>query len=175
MDTVKEIDKKFLGKELNPPDFSELKYVAVDEISIKKGHNYATVVADCERSRVLWVVKDRKKESLGEFYKKLGPEGCEKIKAVAMDMHKPYEEATRDYCPQAEIVYDGFHVIQNYGKVIDEVRNLEVKRANEKQQKVLKGTKYLLLSNRENVRRYDHARLRDLPEDQRSIWWDIAV
>ncbi len=168
-DTVKEIDKKYLDKELNPPDFSGLRYLAVDEISTRKGHNYATVIADADRSRVMWVVKDRKKESLGEFYKKLGPEGCEKIKAVAMDMHRPYEEATKDYCPKAKIVYDEFHVVQGYGKVIDEVRNLEVKKATEKDQKILKGTKYLLLSNKENIRREDHAKLRDLLSLNRRI------
>jgi len=161
-DTVKEIDKKYLERELNPPDFSGVEYIACDEISIRKRHKYATVIADALRSRVLWVAKNRKKESLEEFYQKLGKEGCRRIKAAAMDMHKPYEEATRDYCPQAEIVYDEFHILQNYGQVIDQIRNLEVEAAKAEEKEIFKGTKYLLLSNRENVSRGEQVRLKEL-------------
>lgn len=52
-----------LGRELAPPDFSGLRKLAVDEIAIKKNHKYATVVADAERYRVLWVTEDRKEAS----------------------------------------------------------------------------------------------------------------
>ena len=99
--TVKEIDKEALGRELCPPDFKGVRKLAVDEISIKKRHKYATVVADlpvplgrqtgAERYRVLWVAKDRREASLLEFYDQLGPEGCQRIEAVAMDMWKPHE------------------------------------------------------------------------------------
>lgn len=74
-ETVKEIDKTALGRELTPPDFSALRKLAIDEISIKKRHKYATVAADAERYRVLWVAKDRKEASWLEFYGMLGPEG----------------------------------------------------------------------------------------------------
>ena len=150
-DTVKEIDKKYLDKELNPPDFSGVESIAVDEISIKKHHKYATVVSETRRRRVLWVEKDRTEKSLGRFYKVLGKDGCKRIRSVAMDMWEAYEKATRKYCPKAKIVYDQFHIVQNYGKVIDKVRNMELAKANKEQQGVLKGTKYLLLSNRANI------------------------
>jgi len=67
-ETVKEIDKEALGRELKPPDFAGVRKLAVDEIAIKKRHRYATVVADAERYRVLSVTKDRKEVSLLEFY-----------------------------------------------------------------------------------------------------------
>jgi transposase len=150
-DTVKEIDKKYLERELNPPDFSEVESIAVDEISLRRHHKYATVVSETRRRRVLWVEKDRTEKSLGRFYKQLGKDVCKRIRAVAMDMWEAYEKATRKYCPDAEIVYDQFHIIQNYGKVIDKVRNMELAKAKKEQQGILKGTKYLLLANRANV------------------------
>ena len=150
-DTVKEIDKKYLDQELNPPDFKGVESIAVDEISLRRHHKYATVISETRRRRVLWVEKDRTEKSLGRFYKRLGKDGCQQIRAVAMDMWEAYEKATRKYCPKAEIVYDQFHIIQNYGKVIDKVRNMELAKANKEQQGVLKGTKYLLLANRASV------------------------
>ena len=168
-ETVKEIDKKYLMKELEPPDFKGVEELAVDEIALKKNHHYATIIAEAHRNRVLGVEKDRTEKSLGRFYKKLGKKGCQQIRAVAMDMWTPYENATRKYCPQAEIVYDEFHIIQNYGKVIDKVRNMELAKAKKDEQAVFKGTKYLLLSNRARVRGNNRVRLDDLLKVNQSL------
>jgi transposase len=161
-DTVKDIDKKYLEKEFNPPDFAEVKCLAVDEIALRKGHKYATVIAEAQRCRVLWVVKGRAEKSLNKFYRLLGKNGCRQIEAVAIDMWPAYESSSRKYCPRAEIIYDQFHIIQNYGKVIDKVRNSEIAMAQESQKGILKGTKYLLLSNRAKVRGKRRVRLDDL-------------
>lgn len=160
-ETVKEIDKAALGRELNPPDFSGVRKLAVDEISIKKRHRYATVVADVERCRVLWVLKDRKEVSLLEFYNMLGPEGCEKIEAVAMDMWKPYETATKARCPNAAIVYDRFHIEQGFRRVIDAVRREEYARVTGRERDAIKGLMYLLYTRPRNLKRKDRRRLEE--------------
>jgi len=129
---VKEIDKASLKAELDPPDFRGVTRIAVDEIAIRKGQKYATMVIDFDKHRVLWVSEDRKKESLDEFYKKLGTEGCKKIVAVGMDMWEPFRASTHEYCKNADIVYDPFHVVMNYGKVINKVRNKEVRKTPKK-------------------------------------------
>lgn len=161
-DTVKDIDKKYLEKELNPPDFTDVKCLAVDEIALRKGHKYATVIAEAQRCRVLWMVNGRAEKSLNKFYRLLGKKGCRRIEAVAMDMWPAYESSSRKYCPNAKIIYDQFHIIQNYGKVMDKVRNSELAKAHESQKGILKGTKYLLLSNRAKVRGKKRVRLDDL-------------
>jgi len=161
-DTVKDIDKKYLERELNPPDFTDVKCLAIDEIAIKKGHKYATVIAEANRSRALWVVKGRSEKSLNRFYRQLGKKGCRQIEAVAVDMWPAYEASTRKYCPQAKIIYDQFHIVQNYGKVIDQVRNRELAQAQKSQKGIFTGTKYLLLSNRNKVRGHKRVRLDDL-------------
>ncbi|PIZ15676.1 ISL3 family transposase [Candidatus Desantisbacteria bacterium CG_4_10_14_0_8_um_filter_48_22] len=169
-DRVKDIDKKAMEKDLNPPDFTGVRVIAVDELSIKKGHKYATRVIDLERRRTLWVSKDRSEESLDEFYKLLGEEGCSKVAAVAIDEHKPYIASTSKNCPQATIVYDEFHILNNYGKVIDKVRNQECLKAGKQKYEVIKGSKYLLLSNRENLDHEKRIRLQEILNLNRRIY-----
>lgn len=125
---VKEIDKSSLRAELEPPDFSNVKRIAIDEIAIRKGHRYASLIIDFDRHRVLWAFEGRDKKALDDFFKKLGPEGCSKIEAVGMDMWEPYFLSTKEYCKNADIVYDPFHLMQRYGRVIDKVRNKEIQK-----------------------------------------------
>lgn len=160
--TVKRFDKEALETELNPPDLEGLRLLAVDEIAIKKGHKYATVILDFETRRVVWAVEERTEEALSGFYELLGEERCGRIEAVAMDMWKAYENATRKHCPNAEIVYDKFHVLVQFSKVIDAVRNAELKRAKEEEKPVLTGTKYLLLRNWDNLKSDQKDRLDEL-------------
>ena len=102
----------------------------------------------------------------------MGKERCDKVEAVAMDMWQPFEKATREYCPKAKIVYDPFHIIKNYGsQVVDRVRIDEAKKASESGKEVFKGSKYLLLKNKENlsVEKDEPARLQDLLNLNRNL------
>ena len=151
-DTVKQIDKRALQEELPEVGETKARLLAVDEFSIRKRHRYGTTVLDVEKKEVLYVGKDRNEESLAAFYRQMGERRCMNVKAVAMDMWKPYLNATERHCPNAVVVFDPFHIIQSYGRdVVDRVRNDEYRKANEKQQKVIKGSKYLLLKNKANL------------------------
>jgi transposase len=82
-----------------------------------------------------------------------------------MDMNSAYEEEVRAQCPHAEIVYDLFHVVAKYGReVIDRVRVDEANRLRHDRaaRQVIKGARWLLLRNRENVRPEDRVKLREL-------------
>lgn len=153
-DQVKAIDKAYLGRTLGEPDLSDLEAIVMDEFAIQKGHRYATVIVEPSCKRVLWVGRGRGREEVRPFFAKLGPDGCRRLKAVVMDMNGAYEEEVRAQCPQVQIVYDLFHVVAKYGReVVDRVR---VDQANQLRQdraarQVLKGSRWLLLKNRENV------------------------
>jgi len=150
--TVKEMDKAALERELPDPSESNPVLLGVDEFSIRRRHRYATVVVDLEGPTVPYVAEDRTKESLSGYYKAIGKDKCDQIEAVAMDMWPAYEEATREYCADAEIVYDPFHLIAAYGRdVIDKVRSQEAHKASEENREVIKGSRYLLLKNSENL------------------------
>ena len=161
--TVKEIGKRALAEELPHPKEVPAEILAVDEFSIKKRHRYATTVIDAEEKAVLWVGKDRRQETLEEFFSLFGEENCSGVLACAMDMWDPYEAAVRKHCPSAEIVYDPFHIISSYGReVVDKVRVEETKKAEEKHKDVYKGTRYILLSNEKNPEGWQQERLSEL-------------
>lgn len=176
--TVKEIDKKHLERQFAIPDYEGLSRIAIDEVASHKGHSYFTVVLDLQRTRVIWVGKDRSEETLDAFFKELGPERCKKLEAIAIDMWDPYLASIRKYAPQIKEVFDKFHVLNSYSRVIDKVRNIEYKRASKEEKEVIKGSKYLLLKNKENLksteRRNEKRDLRQLlrlkPEHQPRLY-----
>jgi transposase len=164
--TVKNIDKRYLEKTIGPPDLSSVRLLAMDEFAIQKGHRYATVVIAPERKEVLWVGRGRGREDVRPFFEMLGDQGRARIEAVAMDMNGAYANEVEAQCPQAEIVYDLFHVVAKYGReVIDRVRVDEANRLKHDPaaRKVVKGARWLLLRNAENIKlREDKIRLKEL-------------
>jgi transposase len=93
--TVKDIDKYHLEQDYGQPELNGLSILAVDEISIRKGHQYLTVVLDYVSGRVVFVGKDRKAETLERFFDQLNCEQLDGIKAVVMDMWDPFIKAAK--------------------------------------------------------------------------------
>jgi transposase len=138
------------------------KSVDFQEVTTRKGHNYLTLVFDLKKGKLIWIGEDRTKQTLDQFFKRLGKEGWKEILAIAMDMWTPYEGSLKEDCPQAKIVYDKFHITSAYSKVIDKVRRQEFHKASEQEKEIIKRTKYLLLKNRENLKKDEPQRLNQL-------------
>ena len=151
--TVKAIDKYFLEQQYGETDYEGLRILAVDEIAISKGHRYLTVVLDYLSDRVIWTGKDRTKETLGDFFAGMTDEQRQNIEAIAMDMWDPYIHAIKKHAPHVKIVFDLFHVVSSFGKVIDKIRNAEYRKASKEDKEVFKGSKYLLLRNKITIRK----------------------
>jgi transposase len=138
----------------------------MDEFAIHKGRRYATVIVDPTVKRVLWVGRGRGKEDIRPFFKLLGKKGRKRLEAVVMDMNGAYEAEVRHQCPKAEIVFDLFHVVAKYGReVIDRVRVDEANRLRHDKaaRKVVKSARWLLLRNRDNIKKpEDRVRLDEL-------------
>lgn len=152
--TVKAIDFRHLERTLGPIDLTGVTVIAMDEFAIQKGHRYATVVVEPERKRVLWVGRGRSRAEVRPFFELLGPDGCARLRAVAMDMNTAYDLEVKQHCPNAEVVYDLFHVVAKYGReVIDRVRVDEANRLRDDRpaRRVVKTSRWLLLRNRDNV------------------------
>jgi transposase len=151
--TVKNIDKLFLERQYGEPNFEGLRVLAIDEISIRRGHRYLTVVLDYLTGRVVWIGKHRKARTLSRFFNQMTPEQRKALEAIVMDMWDPYIKAVQKKVPHVKIVFDLFHVVAQFSRVIDQVRNSEYHKASQENKEVFKGAKYLLLKNRSNVRR----------------------
>jgi transposase len=163
--TVKAIDKARLYQTLGPPDLSNVEVIALDEFSIHKGHRYATVIIDPRCKRVLWICLGRSRAEIRPFFEALGEKGRQKLRAAVMDMNGAYEQEVRAQCPNARIVYDLFHIAANYSRrVIDEVRQAEAARLNRNKEgrRIIKGARWLLLRNRENLRETQAVQLHEL-------------
>jgi len=143
--TVKNIDKAFLEEVYGKTDYSGLRLLAVDEIAVRKGHRYMTVVIDYETGRVVWMGQGRSKQTLAEFFAGMSQAQKDALEAVAMDMHEPYIQAVREAAAHVKIVFDLFHVVAAYERLIDRVRMSEYPKASEKEKAVFKGARYLLL------------------------------
>jgi len=104
-----------------------------------------TVVIDYESGRVVWMGHGRSKETLAEFFSGMNLAQKAALEAVAMDMHEPYIQAVQEAAPQARIVFDLFHVVAAYGRVIDRVRMSEYRKACVADRELFNGARYLLL------------------------------
>lgn len=149
--TVKAVDYTCLREEFGATDYSNLRVLAIDEIALKKGHRYMTVVLDYLTGRVVWMGEGRDMKTLDEFFKGMSVEQKDGIEAVAMDMWEAYINRVRHHCPKAKIVFDFFHVVNAFGKVIDKVRRDEYRKATAEDKKVIQGSRYVLLKNLENL------------------------
>jgi transposase len=160
--TVKHFEKQALTAAFGTTDYTGLQRLAIDEIAVKKGHSYLTVVLDYDTGRVVWTGPDRAAATLDAFFGVMPPEVRAGLQAVAVDMWDPYIKAVQHWCPQADIVFDLFHVVRAFGKVIDKIRNQEYRAADASGKAVLRGSKYLLLRRGDRLRADQRARLKEV-------------
>ena len=73
---------------------------------------------DADTRRVLWIGEGRSRTAIRPFFEELGPEGCARIEAVAMDMNTAFDLEVRQHCPKTRVVYDLFHVVAKYGREV---------------------------------------------------------
>ena len=148
---VKDIVKLDLEKKEKARCWKDVRFIAVDEIAVRKGHRYMTVVADLETGMVLDVVDGRNSECLKPVFHRLIREGAP-FKAVAMDMSPAYRKAVAEYArPSTKIVHDPFHLVQAMNQMVDEIRRDEHSRLIEEGHEAIKGNRFLLLYAREKL------------------------
>lgn len=150
-DVIKEIQKGDLTRRFSRPCLKNVKRIAIDEISVRKGHRYLTVVLDMDTGAVIFVGDGKGSDSLEPFWKRLRRSRA-KIKAVAMDMSPTYISAVSSHLPKATIVFDHFHVVKLFNDKLSDLRRDLYREAKDNLHKaVLKGTRWLLLKNPENL------------------------
>ena len=149
--TVRRYETDVLEADLPEPDLDGLEVLLVDEKSVRKGHGYVTVVLNGRTGELLHMAEGKKKESLESFLATLTKEQKNSIRAVCIDRNGAYRSVLAEQLPKAEIVHDRFHIMANLNSAIDEVRRSEWRSAKAEGKKVIKGSRYLLMMNRENL------------------------
>ena len=141
-------------------DFSEVISVGVDELNVRKGHEYVSVFADLEKRRVIFATEGKDHETWEHFITGLeGHNGCRHaLKWASMDMSKAYVKGVTQWCRNAKIVFDKFHIIANVNKAIDKVRRAEIRQAKTGVWDQLKKSQWLWRKNPENLTEQEQQR-----------------
>ena len=114
------------------------RILAVDEFAIHKGHSYATCVMDLEQGDVLWVGKGRAMKDFEKFFEDVPSDSLSAVIAVAMDMNASYNKLVTKHLPNAQIVYDRFHMQSQFGRdVLGVVRLDEARKHKAKAKEIL--------------------------------------
>jgi transposase len=147
---INDILVDYLDGKYSKKKFKHLRRIAIDETAIGRGHRYITVVMDLDTKEPIFVGGGKSESALEPFWEVLGRRK-RKIEAVAMDMGGAYQNAVRNNIPNARIVFDRFHVMRLMNRKLESLRHKEFHDAANANRDVIKGSKYLLLKNDENL------------------------
>lgn len=168
--TVKAIDRRRLKRNIpKGKELKQLKYLGIDEVSVRRGHRYLTTVVDLQTGRVVYVGEGRRVDSLEPFIKRLKRLGV-RPKAIALDMWKPYARAIKRHYRRLPLVYDIFHILADYSRTLNEIRVDEYQKLEGQQQgRIIKGSRYLLLRGHEKLSQPARFKLQQLLSINRPI------
>ena len=168
--TVSDLLHRIITKNREGHKIRGLVTVGVDEISFCKGHKYATIVYDLDRSKVLWVGHGKGRKTIDEFFDhELSSYQKSRIKWASCDMSMAYIEAIKHHCPNVSLVIDRFHVVKALNEAVNEVRKEQWREMDPEGRKSIKGLRWLLAMNSEN-RSKEHTRfLNNLRKGNRRI------
>lgn len=148
-----------------------LKAIGIDEVAYHKGHQYATLVYDLERSCVVWVGQGKGRETIDRFFNEALSKGQKaRIQTACCDMSQAYIGAIGDHCPHAKLVLDRFHIVKALNDAVDEVRKEQWREASQADRKALKGLRWLLYRHSSTRSRVDTRTLKALDKHNRRIY-----
>jgi transposase len=169
--TVGHIVERVVSKRLDSTRLDNLRRIGVDEFSYRKRHRYLTTVVDHDARRVIWAAPGRSAETLSAFFELLGLERCSKIESVTIDMSGGYQKAIQEYLPNAQIVFDRFHVQQLATNAVDEVRREQLRELRGTEEgDVLFRSRFALLKNGWDLSRDECAKLADIQRDNARLY-----
>ena len=162
-ETVKNIEKAYLERKYRRIRLKDVHVLGIDEVYLGLKMGFITVVRDLESGAVLHIGKGKGYEALAKFRKRLKRQAG-RIKAVCIDMSGAYSSWVKEVLPDADIVYDHFHVIKMMNKRLDDLRRRTMSQLCADQKKSLKKTRWLWLKNIENLSEEAHSNLEELRE-----------
>lgn len=130
---------------LTHQDLADVKEMSVDETSSEKGHKYLTIIADREAKKVVGIAVGKDKEAFAHALIDMEVRGADrtKVRTVTMDMSKSYIAGVEEAIPQADIVFDRFHIVKKMNEAVDTIRRADQQEYKEE----LKNSRYLWLRN----------------------------
>jgi len=142
-------------------DFSNVCCVGVEEMNVRKGHQYISVFADLLRKAVIFAVEGKDKATWEKFIRALEEHNGHRhtITQVSMDMSQAYQSGVAENCRNAQVVFDPFHVAKNVGEAVDQVRRSEIQLGGYQVAEALRQSQWLWRKNPENLSEREQKRL----------------
>jgi transposase len=151
-----------------------LRRIGIDEISHRKGQRYLTVVVDHDTGRLVWAAAGRDRKTVEAFCDALGEMRCKQIELVSCDMAGWIAAPVAARLPQAVRCVDPFHIIQLATDALDEIRrevwNQARKAGEVAAAKDLKGARFALWKNPENLTDRQQAKLASIQKTNARLY-----
>ena len=167
--SVRSYDQAVLERDTPPPNLDGNRVLLVDEKSVRKQHNYVTMVLNADTGELLHMQEGKKGESLAVFLRSLSEDQKRSIQAVVMDRGGAYKRAVEQNLPNAAIVFDCFHLVMNVNQAVDETRRIEWNKASKEDKKFIKGGRFSLLTNASNLAEKKQPKLQELMATNQSL------
>ena len=157
---------------MSPDDrLAQLRTIGIDELSYRRHHKYVTIVSDHETGTIVWAREGKSGETLDAFFAELGPERCARLRDVTLDLSEAYVQSVRKHAPQANIVFDRFHVQRLAHDALDQVRRaLVATHADPAERRALKKTRVVLQKNPENLSAAERRKLAQVQAYNRPLY-----
>ncbi len=150
-DAAHEIMKRAVERGLEKRDLEGIRLVGIDEKSFGQEQDYISVMTDPKASRVIEMAEGRTEESAGILWNSLTDDQKSHIAAVSIDMWQAFENSVASHAPQAEIVFDRFHISKHLNEGVDKVRREEHRELMKDGDDRPKGMRYQFLFNAEKL------------------------
>jgi transposase len=168
---VSTLIERVVAARLDPARLEELYVIGVDELSFRRHHEYVTVVVDHLKKRVVWVGEGKGEKTLQQFFDELGPQRLQALTHVTMDLGAAYRAAVEARAPQAQKVFDRFHVQKLANEAVDTVRRQQVGlRGGSAQGQALKKSRWALLKNPWNLTLRQGQKLSEVARTNRRLY-----
>ena len=171
--TVGNIIERVVPEKLDPARLDELRHIGVDEFGYLNRQRYVTIVVDHDTGRAVWAAKGRGSETLDAFFDEIGEERAAKLEVVTIDMAAGYIKSIKNKAPNAETVFDRFHVQKLASDAVDEVRREQVRRCRETDPDAaaaIKKSRYALLRNPWDLSRKEWGKLSAIQEHNAPLY-----
>jgi transposase len=176
------VDKHILLRLLQGYQIPDVTHISVDEVYARspvqqekdetRDDLFLTVIIDHRTHKVIWVSQSRRKEALDTFFAMIGPEGCKKIKVVTCDQHRGYAESVKQFCPEADLVWDRFHLVQNFNEALNEERKSQWEKYKDEEadDDLLSGKyRYIFLTKSKNRSEKDRQHIQEVMSRNQKI------
>ena len=150
----------YVEEALENTNAADVTRVAIDETAARRGHDYITLFVDIDEARVVFATEGKDAATVAAFTADLTAHGGDpdQVSEVCIDMSPAFIKGVAESLPNAEVTFDKFHAVKIINEAVDEVR-----RAEQKAQSILKGTRYIWLRNPDNLSDRQRATLDALP------------